>query len=296
MRNSGYEVSVNTRGKLSTDLSYDVSLNFSHYKNLLVTTNEEGSTFNVSLGRLSTALITRAGLPVSSFFGYQINGFYNNADDVAKGAKINGQPGQVGTWMYKDINGDGDITTADRTVLGSPHPDFQLGANFGLNYKNFDFNAFIFWNQGGEIFNYTKYFTDMRVFVGGVSTRVLNDTWTPERMDAKLPRLSGVAAENGFTSFVLGNSNSYYVEDGSYLRAKTIQIGYTLPRSLSQRGKLSNIRVYLQAQNLFTITKYSGPDPDVTLLSGNGTDQFIGVDRTGFPNPKQFLLGLNISF
>ena len=296
MRNTGYELSLNNRGNITKDLKYVASLNFSHYKNELVYTNEEGSVFNQSLDRLSNALITKAGIPVSSFIGYKIIGFYNTADDVAKGSKINGQPGQVGTWMYEDINKDGNITIADRTILGDPHPDFQMGFNLNLTYKSFDFTGFLFWSQGGELYNYTKYYTDMRVFVGGVSTRVLNDTWTPTHMDAKLPRLSGVASENGFTSFVLGNSNSYYVEDGSYLRLKTLQLGYTLPKNLIDKAKISNVRVYLQGQNLFTITNYTGPDPDINLLSGNNTDQYIGVDRTGFPNPREWILGLTINF
>ncbi|HEX3166511.1 MAG TPA: SusC/RagA family TonB-linked outer membrane protein, partial [Chitinophagaceae bacterium] len=239
MRNTGYEFSVNNRGTIfSSDLKYVASVNFSHYKNELVYTNEEGSVFNQSLDRLSNALVTKAGYPVSSFIGYNIIGFYNTADDVAKGSKINGQPGQVGTWMYEDINKDGNITVDDRTILGDPHPDFQMGFNLNLTYKSFDFTGFLFWNQGGELYNYTKYYTDMRVFVGGVSPRVLDDSWTPSHTDAKLPRLSGNPAENGFTSFVLGNSNSYYVEDGSYLRLKTLQIGYTLPKSLIDKAKM----------------------------------------------------------
>jgi hypothetical protein len=296
MRNTGYELSVNNRGNITKDLKYVASVNFSHYKNELVYTNEEGSVFNQGLDRLSNALITKQGLPVSSFIGYNIIGFYNTADDVAKGSKINGQPGQVGTWMYEDLDGDKNITIADRKILGDPHPDFQMGFNLNLTYKSFDFTGFLFWSQGGELYNYTKYYTDMRVFVGGVSTRVLNDTWTPTHMDAKLPRLSGVAAENGFTSFVLGNSNSYYIEDGSYLRLKTLQLGYTLPKKIIDKAKMSNVRVYLQGQNLFTITNYTGPDPDINLLSGNGTDQYIGVDRTGFPNPREWILGLTINF
>jgi len=296
MRNTGYELSVNNRGNITKDLKYVASVNFSHYKNELVYTNEEGSVFNQSLDRLSNALITKQGIPVSSFIGYKIIGFYNTTDDVLKGSKIGGQPGQVGTWMYEDINGDGNITPLDRTILGDPHPDFQMGFNLNLTYKSFDFTGFLFWSQGGELYNYTKYYTDMRVFVGGVSPRVLNDTWTPTHMDAKLPRLSGVPAENGFTSFVLGNSNSYYVEDGSYLRLKTLQIGYTLPKKIADKGKMSNVRIYLQGQNLFTITNYTGPDPDINLLSGNGTDQYIGVDRTGFPNPREWILGLTINF
>ncbi|MCU7547913.1 TonB-dependent receptor [Chitinophagaceae bacterium LB-8] len=298
MRNSGFEISVNHHGAITTDLNYDFSLNFSHYKNELTKMNEEGTVRLVNFDRLNNALITRAGDPISSFYGYQIDGFYNTDADVNRGPKINGAPGTIGTWKYKDIDGDGDITTADRVILGSPHPDFQLGANLGLNWKNFDFNLFLFWNQGNKIYNYTKYYTDMRVFVGGVSTRVLNDTWTPQNTNAKLPVLQ--PGQNGFTSFVRANSNSYYVEDGSYLRAKNIQLGYTLPKSMISKIGMSNIRLYVQAQNLFTITNYSGPDPDLSVINNRvddiSTDTFIGVDRAGFPTPKQFLLGLNVSF
>jgi len=138
----------------------------------------------------------------------------------------------------------------------------------------------------------------MRVFVGGVSKRLLNDTWTPQNMNAKLPQLQ--PGSDGFIGFVTGNSNSYYVEDGSYLRAKTIQLGYTLPKAFVSRLTLSSIRVYLQAQNLFTITNYSGPDPDLSLINNDvnniRSDTYIGVDRAGFPNPQQFLFGLNVSF
>jgi hypothetical protein len=298
MRNKGFELTVNNRGTITADLNYDVSLNFSHYKNELTKMNEEGTVRLVNLERLSAGLITRAGDPISSFYGYQIDGFYNTEADVNRGPKINGAPGVVGTWKYKDIDGDGDITTADRTILGNPHPDFQLGANLGLNWRNFDFNLFLFWNQGNELYNYTKYNTDMRVFVGGVSTRVLNDTWTPQNTNAKLPVLQ--PGQNGFTPFATGNSNSYFVEDGSYLRAKNIQLGYSLPKRLIEKIGLSNIRVYAQAQNLFTITDYSGPDPDLSLINNRvddiQTDTYIGVDRSGFPTPKQFLLGLNVSF
>ncbi len=302
MRNTGFELSVNNKGNITGDLSYDLSINFSHYKNELIKMNNEGTVRLVSLDRLSNALITRAGIPISSFYGYQIDGFYNTAADVTSGPKINGAAGTIGTWKYKDISGpdgkaDGNITTDDQTIIGNPHPDFQLGANIGLNWKAFDFNAFLFWNYGNEIYNYTKHYTDMRVFVGGVSSRLLNDTWTPQNTNAKLPQLQ--TGSNGFTGFVTGNSNSYYVEDGSYLRAKTVQIGYTFPKGLASKLTLSNIRVYLQAQNLFTVTKYSGPDPDLSLINNNvnniASDTYIGVDRAGFPNPKQFLFGVNIS-
>jgi TonB-linked SusC/RagA family outer membrane protein len=298
MRNKGIEVSVNNRGHIIGDLKYDLSVNFTHYKNELIKMNNEGAPRFQGLERLSNALITRAGDPVSSFYGYVVDGFYNSQADIDKGPVMPGAT--IGSWRFKDISGpdgkpDGQITSADQTILGSPHPDFQLGTNLGLTWKNFDFMAFFFWNKGNEIWNHTKYFTDMRVFVGGISKRVLTDSWTPQNMNAKLPRL-GVGAENGYTSFLTSVPSSYFVEDGSYFRAKTIQLGFHLPKSLSTKAYISDLRFYIQAQNLFTITKYTGADPDVQLLQNGSGDLYIGVDRAGFPNPKQFLFGLNATF
>ena len=138
----------------------------------------------------------------------------------------------------------------------------------------------------------------MRVFVGGVSTRVMTDSWTPTNQNAKLPLLAPGTA-NGFTSFTSSTSNSYYVEDGSYLRAKTLQLGYTLPKTLVSKWKLSNVRLYVQGQNLFTVTGYQGADPDLSLISRDpfgARDYYLGVDLGGFPNPKQYMFGLNVTF
>lgn len=298
MQNKGFDIGLNYRGTASQDLSYDVGITFSHYKNTLTKLNNENAPRIIGLERLSSAIRSELGQPISSFHGFIIDGFFDSQDEVSKGPKMNGQNGVVGSWKYKDLNGDGNITDADRTFLGSPHPDFQTGLNLGLNYKNFNFTAFLFWNKGNEIYNYTKYYTDMRVFVGGVSTRVLNDSWTPTHQDAKLPLLAPGAA-NGYTSFTTSTSNSYYVEDGSYLRAKTLQLGYTLPKNLISRAKLSNARIYVQAQNLFTITDYTGADPDINQISrdpGGARDFYLGVDLGGFPNPKQFIAGISVTF
>lgn len=302
MRNRGIDLQLNNNGKITKDLRYDVALTFTHYKNKLTKLNEENTQQILPAGRLNNVLLTAQGYPVSSFYGYQIDGFYNTADDVAKGPKIGGASGQIGTWKYKDVDGDNNITPADRVILGSPHPDFQMGLNIGLNWKAFDFSAFLFWNQGNEIFNYTKYFTYMGVLGGGVAEGKLTDAWTPQTAgSAKTPAL-GAGAASGYTSFVTGNPLSFYVEDGSYLRAKNLQLGYSLPNGLLSRAKISSARIYVQAQNLFTITKYTGADPDLGLIStgqvpgGTPSDQTIGVDLAGFPSPKQFLFGLNVSF
>jgi TonB-dependent starch-binding outer membrane protein SusC len=304
MRNTGFELSVQNKGKVTRGLNYDVQVNFSTYKNKIIKMNKEGAPIFYGMDRFSNAIKIDKGLPLSTFWGYQLDGFYNNQGDVDKGVKLNGQPGKIGTWKYKDLNGDGNITTADAGVIGNPHPKFQMGFNLGLDYKQFDFSAFLFWNYGNDIYNYTKWYTDMRGFVGGVSSRVLYDTWTPSNTNAKLPVLQ--SGQDGFNvpgSYVTGQSNSYYIEKGSYLRAKTIQLGYTLPGSLLNKIKLSKVRVYVQAQNLFTVTKYSGADPDLSIqrgqFNGDGSsrgDASIGIDQSGFPNPKQLLFGLSIGF
>jgi hypothetical protein len=140
------------------------------------------------------------------------------------------------------------------------------------------------------------------VLGGSIASGKVADAWTPETAStAKTPQL-GVGPTNGYTAFVTGNSSSFYVENGSYLRGKTLQLGYTFPRSLLSRIKMSNLRIYAQAQNFFTITKYSGTDPDLGLISGasidqtGSSDQNLGVDYSGYPNPRQFLLGINLSF
>ncbi|HTE11721.1 MAG TPA: TonB-dependent receptor [Chitinophagaceae bacterium] len=295
MRNTGFDLTLNYKGKVSRDFNFDAGITFSHYKNTMTKLNDEGAPRVIGLERLSGVLRTDKGHPISSFYGYVIDGFYNTAADTV-GAMM--PSATIGSWKFKDLNGDKKINADDQTFLGSPHPDFQMGFNLGATYKNFSFNAFFFWNHGNQIFNYTKYYTDMRVFVGGVSTRVLYDSWTPTNTNAKLPAL-GVGSSNGLTSFTQGASSSYYVEDGSYFRAKTLQLGYTLPKSLVSRVKLSSVKVYIQAQNLFTITKYQGSDPDIQLISrdpfGAG-DYYLGVDLGGFPNPKQFIAGLSVSF
>lgn len=299
MRNTGYELSVSNKGRVVGALNYDFQVNFSHYKNKVVKLNDAGNPLYYGLDRFSNAVKIDAGLPLSAYWGYQIDGFYNSQDEVDKGITLAGKKAKVGTWKYVDRNGDGNIDAKDAGVIGNPHPKFQMGFNLGLDYRQFDFSAFFFWNYGNSIYNYTKWYTDMRGFVGGVSDRVLYDSWTPGNHNAKLPLL-----QSGFEvpgNFVTGESNSYYVESGSYFRAKTLQLGYTVPNSIMGKLRLQKARIYVQAQNLFTITKYSGADPDLSVQraqrnAGSAGDYILGVDQSGFPNPKQFLFGLNVTF
>jgi hypothetical protein len=294
MRNRGFEFNITNRGKIVGDLDYDVSLNFTHFKNTAIDLDGNPETFFAgNASRLNNVWRTQAGHPISSFYGYQLDGFFNTAADLAA---LEQQDERIGSWKFKDLNGDGKITEdKDRTFIGSPQPKFVMGINLGLRYKAFDFSTFLVWNYGNDLFNYTKYWTDMRVFVGGVSTRVLYEGWTPENQNATLPQL-GSGTNDGYTAFIRGASNDYYVEDGSYLRGKTIQIGYTIPSSLATKIGITKARIYVQGQNYFTITKYSGPDPDISIQNTNGSELNMGLDNAAFPNPRQFLVGLNLSF
>ena len=294
MRNRGFDFSATYRQRVNPDFDFDVTLNFTRYTNEVVDIDGNPETFfSQSASRLANVSRTQAGFPIASYYGFQLDGFFNSQAEIDA---LEQDGAVIGSWRYADLNNDGAITDADRTFLGNPHPDFIAGFNLGARFKQFDFNAFFVWNQGAELYNYTKYFTDLRVFVGGVSTRVLESSWTPELgNDALLPRLAP-GGENGITSFTLNTSNDYYVEDASYLRAQTMQIGYNVPVEGLGNSGLSRLRLYVQAQNLFTITGYQGADPAIGLLNANGSDLSMGIDETNYPTPRSFLFGVNVSF
>lgn len=290
MRNRGFEFSITKRGNIAGDLQYDVNVNFTRYKNTAIDIDGNPATFfSNNASRLNNVWRTQAGFPVSSFYGYQLDGFFNSQAEV-DALEMDGA--KVGSWRYKDLDGNGIINDDDRTFIGNPHPKFVAGLNIGLRYKNFDFSTFLVWNYGNDLFNYTKYWTDMRVFIGGVSKRVLYEGWTPETQTGTLPQL-GNGDTDGYTSFIRSTVSDYYLESGSYLRGRTIQIGYSVPSDVASKLKLTKARIYVQGQNFFTITKYSGPDPDIGIQGGDLT---MGLDDSAYPNPRQYLVGLNLTF
>jgi hypothetical protein len=197
----------------------------------------------------------------------------------------------VGRFRYADTNKDGRITDADRTVLGNPNPKFTYGLNVSLAYRNFDFFVFLYGSQGNKIWNNVKWWTDFYPnFQGAKSNTALYDSWTPANHNATAP----IQETTG--SFSTTNvPNSYYVENGSYLRARNMQLGYTLPTGLLERVRIQQLRVYVQAANLFTITKYSGLDPEVGFTASDRTTSF-NIDEGTYPNLRQYILGLNLTF
>lgn len=294
MTNNGFEFTINKRGKIVGDLEYDASLNFTHYKNIADNIDGNPDSFIAgSASRLSNVWRTQAGQPISSFYGYQLDGFFKTQADLDA---LDMDGARIGSWKYKDLNNDGVINTDDQTFIGNPQPDFVIGFNLGFRYKGFDLSTFLIWNYGNDLFNYTKYWTEMRVFRGGVSKRVLYDGYNPDTQTGTLPylgRVDGANPDDGYSDFIRSSVSDFYLEDGSYLRGKNFTVGYTIPSDIASKVKLQRARVYVQAQNYFTITKYSGPDPDIGIQGG---DLFMGLDDSAFPNPKQFLVGVNLTF
>ena len=194
---------------------------------------------------------------------------------------------RAGSFSFRDLNNDGTIDFNDRDFIGSPHPDFTYSLNLNAEYKNFDFTIFFRGSQGNDIWAYDRIFTDFQ-FREGInrSTRVLS-AWTPDNPT------NGLAEFNLNTATFNQQASSYYVEDGSYLRLQTLQLGYTFP---DLGLGLDKLRIYVQGQNVFTITNYSGIDPEV---GENESDEGfeIGVDRgTTYTVPRTFILGFNVSF
>jgi len=292
MQNTGIDLMITNRAKLAKDLRLISTLTFTTYKNEITAITNDGLTFfdynsPANESNRIGAPITRnmVGSPMNTFFGYQVAGIFQSATEVSSSASQSGAA--PGRFRYADINGDKIIDANDRTVLGDPNPDFTYGLNLGLEYKNFDLSAFFYGVQGREIFNYTKWWTDFSGgFPGGRSKRALYESWLPDgsRPGAKTPIQE---TSNGFSS---GSTvNSYYVEDGSYLRLRNLQIGYTF----HMKGqKISNFRIYLQGTNLFTSTKYSGLDPEIVV----NDDRAQGIDIGAYPVVSQFVFGANIKF
>ncbi|MCW9707945.1 SusC/RagA family TonB-linked outer membrane protein [Fodinibius salsisoli] len=250
---------------------------------------------------LQDVSITKVGAPVGQFYGYVTDGLFQSWDEVYDHASQNQDPDggrdevtasqytAPGDIRFKDLNGDGAINDADKTIIGNPIPDFNYGFTADLSYKNFDFNLFLQGNYGNEIYNgATKWLQDLRQnFNQGTAAL---DRWTPENTNTDVPR----ATPNDPNSNI-SRSSDRYVEDGSYLRIKSLTLGYTLGQDLVNRVGASRFRIYAKARNLLTLTGYSGLEPEIGSLS-TGTARDAGIDRFVYPQPRAFLLGVQLGF
>ena len=290
IRNRGVDLGLNFRDQIG-EFRYQIGVNVAHYKNEVVKLNNDpNATVFGFATRLPAISATKAGLPIASYYGYIVDGVIKDQAEADAAPKF-GTYTKEGTFKFRDINGDNKITAADRTIIGDPHPDFTYGLNLNLGYKNFDLTMFAQGSQGNEIFNYVRYWTDFNTFQGNRSIELLNDSWKKSGDIAKLPRLNSGDATSQQIS-------SYFIEDGSYMRIKNLQLTYSIPNHLTSRVGISNAQIYLQGQNLLTLTKYTGLDPDINLrTSGNDNqDIHMGIDEGAYPVAKSFLIGARLSF
>jgi TonB-linked SusC/RagA family outer membrane protein len=287
VENKGFDISIGYQNQTDSGFSYGITANISTYDNEV--TKLLGAFQTGRSLRTGPLTRTQVGRPISSFYGRVVDGIFASEAEVAAAADqgFASDAAGVGRFKYRDLNNDGVINDDDRTFIGSPHPDFTYGINLNGAYKGFDLSAFFSGVQGNDIYNYDKIFTDFPTFVNGNrSTRVL-DSWSPTNTGASLPALS-TRVENQET-----DPSSFFVEDGSFLKLKNLQIGYTIPSNLTDKANLSSVRLYVQGTNLFTISNYDGVDPEILTNRGNLS---LGIDENTFPVSRIFSIGVNVKF
>ena len=303
MQNRGLELTVGGNPIQTKDFNWSASFNISFNKNKVLELTEGQQSLTTAIiwdnnWQSLPAYVSQVGQSVGNMYGlvwdgiYQISDFNRNAAGVytlKNEVTTNGntreriQPGDI---KYKDLNGDNLVDASDYTVIGRGLPKHTGGFNNTFTYKGFDLNVFLQWSYGNDIQNINRL-----VFEGNAFNKVyLNqfasyeDRWTPENTDSKNFRTNG---------FYGGGYSSRTVEDGSYLRLKTLALGYTLPKTVLKRLKIANIRVYASAQNVLTWTNYSGSDPEVSTYNSVLTP---GFDFSSYPRARTMVLGANLTF
>ncbi len=288
--NKGVELELGYTGHIGA-VKFDMGFNISSYRNKVTHIDNFGTPiYGGPVGSGGGTFLTKTvvGEPVSSFYGYVYEGLYRTQQDIsshATEASLGITPqNALGHVMYKDLNNSGAITDSDRTFLGNPNPKFAYGYDLRISYKNFDIEVLLQGVYGNKIFNYGKVLTTLPNGAvngqGGLQAGSLN-TWSPTNPNAKLPIYIQSSGVNDLSP------SSFYIESGSYMRIKQLQLGYTF---LKIPG-ISRLRIYIQAYNLLTITKYSGQDPEVN----DGYPNNLGIDYgTAYPIAKKILVGINL--
>ena len=279
-KSSGIDITLGYSESIARKLQLNTSLTFTRSKNLVTATNDDGTAripgptyFN---GQSQTVTVFEKGQTPGYFYGYKTVGLFQTADEIAKSPKQSAAvPGDI---KYADINGDGIINALDQTKIGDPFPDFTMGWTLNLSYKNFDFTAFTYASVGNDVYRaYER-----------------NANYSNKARDV-LARWTGAGSSNDPRhprySFTDANSNirvsDRYVEDGSFVKIKNLQLGYTIPKTWV-KGVFSSARFYVQVKNAYTFTKYSGYDPEIP---GGILD--TGVDRGSYPQPRTYAVGID---
>jgi len=293
MENKGIELSLNyhygrrQQSAFTLDLSGTISRNVNKIVSLAPSVSQQ---VYGSFRSMETSIL-KPGEAIGAFYGYKVIGIYSDADIANTAvAKYEDGKSRAGALKYEDVNGDGKIDANDRTVIGSPHPDFVYSFNINAGYKNFDFMAYFYGSKGNKNYEATRYFTDFGVFRGQKSERVL-DAW-----DAKNNPSSMIPSQVNNASAYEYASSSYYVQDASFLKLKNLQVGYNFDTNkvFGNNTGIKKLRAYVGVTNLFTITKYQGLDPEVSATPS--TYSALGVDFGVYPQARQYMLGVSLGF
>lgn len=291
VRDNGIEAVITYNSDPKKEFRYNISGNFSKLNNKLLSLPNGNTVFgsSPSVRGLLSPIWTQVGHPLYSFYSIKTDGLFQSQDQVnnyknASGGLIqpNAKPGDI---KFVDFNNDGKIDNNDRQFVGSAYPDFSYGLTLNFAYKNFDLNIFLQGVQGNKLYNALKY-TSLNAGGLGQNYNLLKDVlnaWTPTNTNTTIPRITASDDNGNF-----GTNSDWYIENGSYLRFKNVTLGYTIaPKALAKIG-ISSLRIYTTSNNLFTITKYKGFDPEV------GFDNY-GIDVGRYPQSRSFIFGVNIN-
>lgn len=326
IENKGLEITLDAHPVQLKNFSWDSNFQISFNKNKLLSLSDTENATLVGYGQWGDVVcVSEIGKPLYNFYGYKVEGVYKDLDDIQNSAKPAKYPSDgvfsrgntvwVGDIKYKDVDENGIIDERDRTDLGSPLPKFTFGWTNTFRYKNLDLSIFLNGSYGNKVMNYNS-----------LTLTHMNSTWTNQlqsvvskraRLEPIDPtivyadgskwfdhidnvRVKNPGAKIPHTSINDPNDNDRisdrYVEDGSFLRIKNITLGYTFPKALLNKAKIENLRVYVNIQNLYTFTKYTGYDPEVGASTQDSTGLTYGLDNGRYPSPAMYSFGLNITF
>jgi TonB-linked SusC/RagA family outer membrane protein len=283
-QNKGFEFSIGYNKKINDNLSFNVNSNLTTIENVVTRVSDSRGIIEAGSFGVGQPAIARfeEGESIGYFYGLQADGIFQNQ------AEINAHPSQAtlgaasapGDIRFKDINGDGIINLNDRTKIGSPLPEFTLGFNTNIKYKNVDFAAYSYASIGNDMVrNYERTLSDLN------KLDYVLDRWTGEGTSNTVPRVTTGATNNNLFS-------SYFVEDASFFRIQNIQLGYSLSEKVIKNFSITKLRFYVAVNNVYTFTKYRGFDPTAT----NGSAIGGGIDYGFYPTPRTYMFGLNLNF
>lgn len=287
VRDRGIELGLTFNNQQDAAFQYSINGTFTRLKNkiLAFAPGMQNIAVSTNFRNELAPLVNAVGQPLYSYFVLKTNGIFQNQAEVDAHQGANGQKIQPnakpGDFRFEDIDGSGSIDSKDRYYAGSAYPNFSFGLSFNASYKNFDLNIFAQGVQGNKLFNAVKRTTYNASGPSYNKLAGILDAWSPENPGGKVPIISTSDANGNF------NASDFYIEDGSYLRLRNLTLGYTLPKSLSSKMKTGGIRVYATANNLFTITDYTGFDPEIGMDNN-------GLDVGRYPQARSFFIGLSV--